>query len=164
MKYSMKYRLFVFMLALVLGNAFIISPSAKAQLTENPFVRTVTGTVEGQPFTGTLEITRFLVRGGQLFAVGLLTIPDTRIQNTRVLLPVDPVFGSSGEVSVLQATCEVLFLEIEGITLRLLGLIVASLKRCHWNRYCQDEDTKCRQYVGICRIMQYLNSRRDGCI
>jgi hypothetical protein len=109
---------------LVLALATMFAAPAAAQtntgtLQDIPVVGTIAG--GGGSFTGELDITRFVVRNGQLFAIGTLTgtltdaagnVIGTVLRN--VLLPVTQANG----------TCEILHLELGPLTLDLLGLQV----------------------------------------
>lgn len=83
-----------------------------------PVIGTVTG---GGTFNGTLTVTRFVTRNGQLFAVGTLAGTVTNAAGAvlgsvlrNVLLAVTNVTG----------TCDILHLELGPIDLNLLGLVV----------------------------------------
>ena len=79
-------------------------------------------TDDGDRFRGKMEVRRFVDRGGQVQAVGLLTgrMRDAngeligRVTDKRVRMP----------VSALQATCDILHLELGPLDLDLLGLVV----------------------------------------
>jgi hypothetical protein len=77
----------------------------------------VTGTGAGS-FTGTFELQRFVTRGGEVLASGILTgtvSTATGVLGTvvrTILLP----------VTVGEATCEILHLDLGPLTLDLLGL------------------------------------------
>jgi hypothetical protein len=121
----LKIRLTALLVAGALMTAFVAPSIAQASpATTVP----VTGTCqlasgEQGTFAGTFEVTRFVVRQGQLFARGVLTGTCTgnttgTVQNvTRtVLIPVN-IGQSSG-------TCEILNLVLGPVHLELLGLIV----------------------------------------
>jgi hypothetical protein len=84
----------------------------------------ITGTGTGGTFDGTFTLTRFVVSGDGIAAVGRLvgTARDTAgnvvgsIVRT-VTLPVGPI-------SATQATCDILHLELGPLELDLLGLVV----------------------------------------
>ncbi|HWQ12335.1 MAG TPA: hypothetical protein VNL77_06015 [Roseiflexaceae bacterium] len=121
----MKLRVMWPALALFLAATFALAPfSTAAAQTVNPFQDIpVTGTIDtGGTFTGTLDITRFAVRQGQLVAIGTLTgtLTDAlgNVIGTVTNVPVQlPVTGLSG-------TCEILDLELGPLDLDLLGLVV----------------------------------------
>ena len=82
----------------------------------------VTGTTDdGGTFDGTLTVSRFVTRNGDLFAIGRLTgtVTDAQggtvgqVENLRVRLPVDA-----------SATCDILDLSLGPVDLDLLGLVV----------------------------------------
>ena len=80
----------------------------------------VVGTVAGGTINAVFNLTRFALRGGQIFAVGTLTGTLTNAAGvvtsfvTNIALPV--IIG--------QATCEILHLELGPLDLNLLGLVV----------------------------------------
>ena len=83
-----------------------------------PVIGTVPG---GGTFNGTLTVTRFIARNGELFAVGTLAGTVTNAAGAvlgsvlrNVLLAVTNVTG----------TCDILHLELGPIDLNLLGLVV----------------------------------------
>ena len=86
----------------------------------------VTGTTEtGETFAGTLDLTRFSSRNGQLIATGLLNGTLTRVVNgvptvistvTNLLVNLIVTPGTS--------TCEILDLQLGPLDLNLLGLVV----------------------------------------
>ena len=67
-------------------------------------------------FQGTLDITRFVVRNGEIVALGVLdgTLAGVSIPTTSVALP----------VAITQAACEILSLRLGPLDLNLLGLMV----------------------------------------
>ena len=119
----MKTRLMTLALvvALLAGFAFAPARTASAQVAV-PVTGTFTDALGGTgTFVGSLDITRFVVRGGQLLAVGTLTgtltdsLGNVLGEITRVItLP----------VGIQQATCEILDLELGPLDLDLLGLLV----------------------------------------
>jgi hypothetical protein len=128
----MKLRLVTITLLLALVSMVAIAPmgafaaqSAASPLTGIPIanapVSDATGTVGS--FTGTLNITRFVTQNGGLAALGTLdgtvTYLDpsrapTAITNQAVTLP----------ISISQATCQILALDLGPLHLDLLGLVV----------------------------------------
>jgi hypothetical protein len=93
----------------------------------------VRGTTDnGDRFRGTMDIRRFVDRGGEVKAVGLLSgrMRDAdgdligRVTDKRVRMP----------VSALEASCDILHLELGPLDLDLLGLVV------HINRIVIDID------------------------
>jgi hypothetical protein len=80
----------------------------------------ITGTVNDVAFAGTLEISKFVRQGSQVFAVAELTnVAGTSAEALagQVLrIPVD-LLNSSG-------TCDILFLQLGPLDLNLLGLVV----------------------------------------
>jgi hypothetical protein len=91
----------------------------------------ITGTFPlGGTFTGTLNIDRFVARRGVISAVGTLTGTLTNalgeiigtVTNTPIVIP----------VTSIQATCEILHLELGPLDLKLLGVMV------HLNRLVLD--------------------------
>ena len=81
----------------------------------------VTGSGPGGVFAGTFNLLRFTVVDGVLTAVGTLigtlTTPTGSTSIVRTLaIPVDPV--------AIQATCEILSLQLGPLDLNLLGLVI----------------------------------------
>ena len=107
-------------------NPFIIRPglssvclgvvglsTASSQPTVTGITETVTGTtVDGETLEGTFTVTRFVNQGGELVAVGTLTIGDI----------VDEVI--SWIVDSATGTCEILELVLGPLHLDLLGLVI----------------------------------------
>jgi hypothetical protein len=115
--------------ALLLG---LFAPTLAASAQDAPAVAPVpvSGSDEnGRSFEGTFTLTQFVARGQELLAEGTLagefTNPGghTKDVSRTVYLPVTAVTdeASAGAVRA-QASCEVLFLQIGPIELRLLGL------------------------------------------
>ena len=110
---------------LAMGVAVAISTSADAKKPgSNPLTQQVTGTVEGasNTFQGTETINRFDVQNGNLVAVGTVsgTIQDAS-GNTVQTLTNEPF---TQQVSVAQATCQVLSLQLGPLNLDVLGLVI----------------------------------------
>ena len=103
------------MMAFLLPTAVAAKPPAAGSLTT-----AVTGTVDGGgTFVGTLEITRFAQRAGDLVALGQLTGTVTTAAGSQavsqaVRLP----------VTAAQATCDILHLELGPLDLDVLGLVI----------------------------------------
>jgi hypothetical protein len=120
----------IVLMTLVTG-VLLPTRAASAQGT-NPFQDIpIVGSFLGGTFTGTLDIERFVARGGVLYAVGALsgsltdaagTVIGT-ITDIPIELPITNTFGS---------TCQVLHLELGPLDLDLLGL------RVHLNRVVLD--------------------------
>lgn len=97
-----------------LGTIVLPVTSAWAQVTVP-----VTGeATTGEVFTGTFEITRFVVRQGELFARGVLTLTG-ETSGTIVRTVLIPIADISS-----QGVCQVLFLTLGPLHLELLGLII----------------------------------------
>ena len=86
---------------------------------------TVPGTTTANPLAGTVTITQFAVRNGELVALGTLTatVTDTATQTVRniatsVAMPVT-ASGSGGA-----AACDILHLVLGPLHLDLLGLVI----------------------------------------
>jgi hypothetical protein len=97
--------------------ALIVPAGAAAKPpTQTPVTVPITGTTAtGAPVTGTFEITRFATQGGGIVALGTFTgTAGTATGSQAMALP----------VTVLQATCEILRLELGPLHLDLLGLVV----------------------------------------
>jgi hypothetical protein len=126
----MKTRILAF--ALVIASLFFIAPAfniSNAAPSKVPFTDVnkvtavsvpITGTAPGGgAFAGTFDITRFVVRNGQLLAAGTLTGTITGVTGNvigtvtrNIQLPVTNING----------TCEILHLELGPLDLNLLGL------------------------------------------
>ena len=78
----------------------------------------IVGTGGGNTFNGTFTLKRFATQGGQLTAVGVLsgTLTDAAGAVTSVLQTV------AFPVTVAQATCQILHLDLGPLTLNILGL------------------------------------------
>ncbi|WP_433876538.1 ABC transporter substrate-binding protein [Sinomonas atrocyanea] len=103
------------------------APTAQQAATQAPKLNAgqVTGTAtDGSTFSGTLNLTNFVVQNGQLVAVGTLsgTLTDTAgnvlgtVSNLPVTLPV--LGGTAG------GACDILHLDLGPLDLNLLGLQV----------------------------------------
>lgn len=126
----MKWKLAVLapVFALFVG---IFAPTLAASAQDAPAIAQVpvSATEHGRSFDGTFTLTQFVARGHQLLAEGELagtfTNPSGHTQeiSRTVHLPVTVVTqeASAGAIRA-QASCEVLFLQIGPIELRLLGL------------------------------------------
>jgi hypothetical protein len=99
-------------LAVALVTALALQPDRVSAQPANPDLDAVpmTGTIAGltQTLQGTLDIDRFAMQDGQLVAIGTLDL----------VLPV------TLPVTITQATCEILHLELGPLDLNLLGLVV----------------------------------------
>ncbi|MBB1284945.1 hypothetical protein HRH25_11230 [Flavisolibacter sp. BT320] len=99
------------------------TPQSKAYVQQvDPTIIDITGTVNGvASFVGTFDVQRFIVRNGELFAVGTLagtlTNPLTGIVRTISQVIQLPVTGATG-------TCDILNLDLGPLDLNLLGLRV----------------------------------------
>jgi hypothetical protein len=119
----MQTRLNSFALAFALLGALFMLPGSSVAQT-NPFVNVpVTMTSPGGTFDGVLDISRFMIRSGQLVAVGALNGDLLRtdgtirhVNNRAVAIPVD-LARSVG-------TCDILNLVLGPLDLNLLGLEV----------------------------------------
>ena len=80
----------------------------------------VAGTIDGGgTFAGNFEITRFATRAGNIVALGNLTGTATTTTGTQA---VDTTLALP--VTVAQATCDILHLELGPLDLDLLGLVI----------------------------------------
>jgi hypothetical protein len=95
----------------------------------------ITGTIDGIAFTGNYRISKFVVEGDVLYAVGTLTdisgngLP-TRVKNLAnkevrmpVQLPEQTASSDAGRVAAA-ASCDILFLQLGPLDLDLLGLVI----------------------------------------
>jgi hypothetical protein len=86
----------------------------------------VTGTAKnGKAFKGTYTISRFVARGGQVFAVGTLKgrLKHRNVTRRGVRMPVSNFAQQSGAQSA-QLACSILTLQLGPLDLNLLGLRV----------------------------------------
>jgi hypothetical protein len=87
----------------------------------------VTGTAKnGKKFKGTYTISRFVKRGGKVFAVGTLKgrLKHRHVRRTGVRIPVTSFGSGAGSAQTSQAACKVLTLTLGPLDLNLLGLRV----------------------------------------
>jgi hypothetical protein len=85
----------------------------------------VTGAAKnGKKLNAKYTISRFIAKGSQTYAVGTLkgTLGGKHFSKSNVKMPVAQSTGSSAQAA--QASCQVLDLVINPITLNLLGLVV----------------------------------------
>jgi hypothetical protein len=105
------------MSVLVLAPSAIATTSATNPFTDLP----IEGTVNDTSFTeGILDITHFIVRNGDLFAVGRLTIPDTNVRDATIELSV----GLPASDSFNEQVCDIFTLMLGPLHLDLLGLVI----------------------------------------
>lgn len=108
------------------------STSVQKKYTEQAIQAPISGTVNGDVFTGTLRITEFITDGDSIYAVGQIAKLKGIKKNTDVYdllsnyefqLPVS--FGSE-ETSNLRIaqSCDILNLELGPLHLDLLGLVI----------------------------------------
>ena len=102
-----------------LGGAMALtSKDAGAQsVSLSQFSTTVAGTVAGVGATGTMVISHFSSKSGQILASGIATLTDVNGQVTKFPFSTLPV-------SVARATCEILELTLGPLDLNLLGLVI----------------------------------------
>ena len=110
--------------ALLLG----VTSSAGAQTPTQDFAKRVpvTGTAKnGKKFKGTYTISRFISRGGDVFAVGTLKgrLNHRHVTRRGVRIPVSN-FAKQGGAMSAQAACPILTLTLGPLDLNLLGLRV----------------------------------------
>jgi hypothetical protein len=93
----------------------------------------ISGTISGIPFTAEYQITKFVARNGQLYAIGSLQnisgvgLPPAAsgIAGQQIMLPTEVVGGSTADVTTAQVgSCDILFLQLGPLDLDLLGLQV----------------------------------------
>jgi hypothetical protein len=99
---------------------------ASAQTSNQSFGKVihVTGTAtNGKKLNARYTISRFIARGNQTYALGTLkgTVGRTHFTKRNVRMPVNTATGSA---SAAQASCQILDLVINPITLNLLGLVI----------------------------------------
>jgi len=130
----LKLRVLVALLAgsLAAVTALSAGPANAAGTAVGPAALPVTGVVNdtGGTFTGAFTPSRFVAENGQVMAVGTLdgTLTDASGNNVGTVSDVPAEFP----VTVAQATCTILDLNIGGIALNLLGLMV-NLDPIHLN-------------------------------
>ena len=111
---------------LVCALTLVAASTAGAQTATQPFTKriAVTGTAKnGKKFKGTYTISRFIHRGGTVYAVGTLkgTLKHRHVRRTGVRIPVTG-FDAAGGAMSSQAVCKVLTLTLGPLDLNLLGL------------------------------------------
>ena len=104
----------------------VTSASAQQQAAAASVTQTVTGTCtlatgEAGTFAGTVSVTRFVLRQGQILAQGTLTGTCTGL-TTGATQTINQAF--SVPITILQSTCTILVLQTGPIHLELLGLVV----------------------------------------
>jgi len=95
----------------------LFTPAPTQAAPPQPLSVPVAGTLAGAPFSGVFTLTGFALQNGQLVATGTLSGASATagsIFATGVALP----------VTVAQAACSILHLDIQPISLNLLGLQV----------------------------------------
>ena len=120
------------LLVALLTAAFLIAGATTANAKPKGHTSVpITGTADGDPLQGSLDVTRFKVKDGQLMALGTLTatVTDTATGavtniNEPVAVPVD--------LQQAAASCEILDLVLGPLDLNLLGLEV-HLDQVHLN-------------------------------
>jgi hypothetical protein len=122
----MKIRLLTAMLLLAITSAFVLAPMQSQARPITGVPKAVTGTFTDAlggtgTFAGTYYVDKFVVQSGQVKAVGSLTGTLTDSLG-RVLGSITQAL--TWTVSSLDATCEILHLELGPLDLNLLGLVV----------------------------------------
>jgi hypothetical protein len=106
--------------ALALTLVTFAPATARAQAVR-PVTLPVVGTVGGGgTFAGTATITRFINQNGQLTALGIVS----GILTNAAGVPTTVVSTFATPVSIAQATCSILHLDLGPIHLNVLGLVV----------------------------------------
>ena len=104
------------LLAPLSSNVMAAQPAPAASGISVPVV----GTVGGGTINAVFNLTRFAVRNGQIFAFGTLTGTVTNAAGTVTSF----VTNLALPVTISQATCDILHLELGPLDLNLLGLVV----------------------------------------
>ena len=124
----MKRTLIALGLAVALMSMGLMIPSQTHAATPTPAPALVQGlqipinfTSPNGGFTGVFDLNRFVIRNGQLAAVGTLTGTVTNAAGQTVGAIVQTVTLS---LITINATCDILHLELGPIDLNLLGLVV----------------------------------------
>jgi hypothetical protein len=136
----LKVRSLYLIFVLLIMGAFALTPfgmSSAAAEEKNPLenVKVKGSSPDGAKFKGEADIEQFLVENNTLYAVGTLTgelrkadKTTTPVAVSDVKWPVEAINGKplalSGTPATLQATCEILRLELGELNLNLLGLEV----------------------------------------
>ena len=99
-----------------------LSTTVRAAQRGGSITTLVSGTTANGVFSGTLNITKFIVQNGQLAAVGTLTGDVTNSTGTVV----STITGQAvtWPIQSLQATCDILTLVLGPLHLDLLGLVI----------------------------------------
>jgi hypothetical protein len=129
----MSIRKLAMLLAAVCAVALVAPVAAGAAQTRTPTAIPTTSfshvpltgtTSNGKAFTGHLDVTQFVTRGGKSYAVGTLTgkLGSKTIKQSNVAIPAK-VGNATGTASAA-ATCPVLHLDLGPLNLNLLGLTV----------------------------------------
>jgi hypothetical protein len=117
----------------VLCAALLVVPvAASAQTTPTTVTSLksipVTGKANnGKAFTGHFNVSQFVARGGNAYALGTLTgkLGNRTVKQTNVAIPVSMGSGSGGPLTAhAAATCQILNLVLGPLHLNLLGLHV----------------------------------------
>jgi len=125
----LKIRMAAFVLLASILSSFVLAPAAPAAAqpavgVPNPFMAIpVTGTVaNGGTFSGTLDVTHFAQRASNLVAQGALSGTLRDASGNVIGTVADQAVNVP--VNALQATCQILHLELGPLDLNLLGLRV----------------------------------------
>jgi hypothetical protein len=106
--------------ALALSAVAFAPSAASAQQTRSITVPVVSTVVGGGTFSGAATVTRFVEQNGQLTAIGTVTGILTNAAGVATTI----VSTFSAPVSIAQATCSILHLDLGPLSLNLLGLQV----------------------------------------
>src|SRR3954454_10314335 len=112
---------------LLLGGTGVASAQTTPAAVPLAKTLTLTGTTsKGKKFNGKFTIDRFIARGGKTYAVGKVTgrLAGKKVSKNNVRFPVAPGAGTASASQLPAASCQVLDLVINPITLNLLGLVV----------------------------------------
>jgi hypothetical protein len=111
---------------MLLGGTGVASANSTTAPAAVPLAKTLklTGaTKSGKKFNGKFTINRFIAKGGKTYALGTVTgkLAGKKVTKHNVKLP---VAQNASSAAAAQASCQVLDLVINPITLNLLGLVV----------------------------------------
>src|SRR4051812_12072399 len=115
-----------FTCALMLVGGAGVASAAQTAPAAVPLAKTLklTGaTKSGKKFNGKFIVNRFIAKGGKTYALGTVTgrLAGKKVTKHNVRMP---VAQNTGSASAAQASCQILDLVINPITLNLLGLVV----------------------------------------
>src|SRR3954471_19979574 len=111
---------------MLVGGAGVASAATRTAPAAVPLTKTLKrpgATKSGKKFSGRFKVDRFIAKGGKTYALGTVTgkLAGKKVTKHNVKLP---VAQNASSAAAAQASCQVLDLVINPITLNLLGLVV----------------------------------------